>query len=295
MSHSGTKYVAVLAACIVCDAAARGLSEEPAGALESCRRADGQALGEHLPGVVNRLELATACIVTRGPDQLTPIPDQFSRIPDRRGRRSDTLHFLAYQGVSIAILYTLPESVTGWTDEQKENYSLSQWWENVQDPEWDTDDFFLNYVTHPYWGAAYFVRSRERGYDEYDSFWYSAALSASYEFGAEALFENPSIQDLIVTPVGGWLVGRYFMAVREDILAGKGAVSELPLEQRLVLTLTDPLGAINRTVDGWFGLDQRFTVQPFVLTQDVRHAVRDGVTRPVETERVYGLTFTFVW
>lgn len=273
--------MAVLAACIVFDTASGGVSAEHAGALEGCRRAAGQTFTARSPGLVDGLEFDTACIA------------KLSR--DHRGRRSDTLHFFSYQAVSVAILYALPESVTGWTDEQRENYSLSQWWENVQDPEWDTDDFFLNYVTHPYWGAAYFVRSRERGYGEYDSFWYSAALSASYEFGAEALFENPSIQDLIVTPVGGWLVGRYFMAVREDILAGTEAVSELPLQQRVVLTLTDPLGAINRTVDRWFGLDQRFTVQPFVLTRDVRHGVQDGVTRPADTERVYGLTFIYVW
>lgn len=246
-----------------------------------------KALADHAPGGAERLEPNATCTLTHS-------PDPFSR-PDQAGRRSDTLHFLSYQGVSVAILYALPESFTGWTDEQKESYSLSQWWENVQNPEWDTDDFFLNFVAHPYWGAAYFVRSRERGYGELDSFLYSAALSASYEFGAEALFENPSIQDLIVTPVGGWLVGRYFMTVRENILADYGDAGELPFGQRAVLALTDPLGGINRSVDRWFGLDQRFTIQPFVRTRDVRHPIQGGVTRSVETERVYGFTFTYVW
>lgn len=275
MSHTRTKCLAVLAAWMACDTAAGGVPGEYAGTLESCRRAVGKPVTERSPRCGQESDAA--------------------RGPDARGRRSDTYHFFAYQGVSIAILYALPESVTGWTDEKKDNYSLSQWWEHVQDPGWDSDDFFLNYVTHPYWGAAYFVRSRERGYGEYASFWYSAALSASYEFGAEALFENPSIQDLVVTPVGGWLLGRYFMAVREDILGGGADIGDLPFRQRAVLALTDPLGAINRTVDGWFGLDQPFAIRPFVATREVPRAPRERIAGPAQTERVYGLSFTYAW
>jgi hypothetical protein len=216
-------------------------------------------------------------------------------LPDRRGRRSDTVHFLAYQVAAIAILYSLPESTTGWTAERKENYSLERWWENVRDPRLDTDDFFLNYVTHPYWGAAYFVRSRERGYGEMASFWYAAAISATYEFGAEALFEEPSIQDLIATPVGGWLLGSYFMRLREDILVRYGEATALPFGHRFVLVLTDPLGAINRTVDGWFGLDQRFNLHPMIYDRPVMYPAKGDAPVSGESERVYGIAFTLTW
>jgi O-acetylhomoserine/O-acetylserine sulfhydrylase len=60
-------------------------------------------------------------------------------------------------------------------------------------------------------------RARERGFDERASFWYSFAMSTAYEFGAEALFEQPSIQDLIVTPVGGVILGEYFIRLRARI------------------------------------------------------------------------------
>ncbi len=285
MPHSAAKCVALPAACIFCFMAADAVFADRVGVPEGCGRIVVKALTERPR--MERPEAGAVCT-------LTDNSDSFS-MPDRAGRRSDTLHFLSYQGVSVAILYALPESFTGWTDEQKESYSLSQWWDNVQNPEWDTDDFFLNYVAHPYWGAAYFVRSRERGFGELDSFLYSAALSASYEFGAEALFENPSIQDLIVTPVGGWLVGRYFMTVREGILADYGDSGELPFGRRAVLAMTDPLGAINRSIDRWLGLDQRFTIQPFVVTQAVRRPIQDGALQSVESEQVYGFTFTYVW
>lgn len=223
------------------------------------------------------------------------VTDSSTHEPDRRGRRSDTLHFVAYQAASIGILYTLPSDVTGWTAERKENYSVGQWWDNIRNPRWDSDNFIFNYVTHPYWGAAYFVRSRERGFDDRASFWYAASLSALYEFGAEALFEEPSIQDLIVTPVGGWLLGRYFMRVRQNILAGDSDRGALPFRQRWILTLTDPLGALNRTVDRWFGLDQRFHLRPFARVRPVTAGGSDDAPIHVEAEQVYGISFSYQW
>jgi len=181
---------------------------------------------------------------------------------DRAGLRSDTYHFLSYQVVAIGILYLMPESISGWSDEQKDDYSLSIWWYNVRHPTWDTDDAFINYVTHPYWGSAYFVRARERGYTSKEAFWYSAGLSAAYEFGAEALFEQPSIQDLIVTPVFGSLLGGYFMGVRNNIRERSAARGYRTTGDKWVWVLTDPLGAINRTVDGWFGLESNLQIRP---------------------------------
>jgi hypothetical protein len=205
-----------------------------------------------------------------------------------------TYRFGSRPGGAVAILYVMPESVSGWTDEQKENFSLSQWWEHVQHPTWDSDEFYINYILHPYWGGAYFVRSRERGFNEADSFWYSAALSASYEFGVEAFAEQPSIQDLIVTG-RRLVVGRYFMALREDILAGRDAQARLPFRQRFILAMTDPLGAINHTVNGWFGLEQRFNVQPYVRVRAVRDRVTGEGPVPSQTERMYGINFTYLW
>jgi len=78
---------------------------------------------------------------------------------DREGLKRDTWYFLGYQAAAVVILYAMPESVTGWTDEQKSNYSLSIWWDNVRNPTWDSDDFAINYILHPYWGAPImFVR-----------------------------------------------------------------------------------------------------------------------------------------
>ena len=214
--------------------------------------------------------------------------------PDRAGLRRDTKYFLAYQWVVIGLLYMAPESVSGWTDEQKEDYSLSRWRENVTNPQWDSDTWYINYVLHPYWGGAYYVRARERGYDDEQAFWYSVLLSCLYEFGAEALAEEVSIQDLFITPVGGTLVGRYFMDVRERVREREAALGYRSTRDKWIWVLTDPLGSANNAVDRMFGRDVHLQFRPY------RYLPRNDAWSPMapqnlETEPVYGIQFHLQW
>jgi hypothetical protein len=214
--------------------------------------------------------------------------------PDRDGLYRDTWYFLGYQVVAIGILYAMPESVTNWSDEQKTNYSMSDWWNNVTNPGCDSDDFFINYVTHPYWGAAYYVRASERGYDPRGAFWYSVLLSTLYEFGVEALFEEPSIQDLIITPTLGSLAGHYFMSVRNDIRVQTASNGHTTTGQKWVIVLTDPLGALNRQVDKLFGYETGLQVYPYFY---MKQPVVDPGGRIVEwkQDRNIGLRFHMRW
>lgn len=217
-----------------------------------------------------------------------------SREKNPAGLRRDTAYLLSYQVLTIGILYALPESVSNWSDEQKESYSLADWWGNVRNPQWDTDEYYLNYILHPYWGAGYFVRARENGYDERASFWYSAAMSATFEFGAEALFEQPSIQDLIVTPVAGTILGEYFMWIRAGIKERQSPGEPMPPGDRLLLVLTDPIGAINRQVQSWLGLPGEATFQPYYSPQRVG-AARPYAQPDVQADWVFGLRVNYRW
>lgn len=214
--------------------------------------------------------------------------------PDSAGLRRDTAYLLSYQVVTIGILYALPESISNWSEEQKQDYDLKNWWDNIRNPQWDDDKFWINYLAHPYWGAAYYVRARERGYDERASFWYSMAMSAAFEFGAEALFEQPSIQDLVVTPVGGVILGEYFMQLRERILAGQAPGAPLSPRDRTVLALTDPLGAINRQVQSWLGRNAEASLAPMIALRRVGGGQRyAGDDSP--HERVVGIRLNYRW
>lgn len=165
------------------------------------------------------------------------------------GLGRDTLLLLGYQAVGIGILYVLPADATGWDSEKKKS-SFENWWENVTHPEWDSDHWYVNYIGHAYFGAAYYTRARERGFNELESFLYSALASAMYEFGVEAIFEPPSYQDLIVTPVGGALLGFAVEPVRSW-------VKRKPDPRwygHVILIATDPIGALNHVVERLVGI-----------------------------------------
>lgn len=215
-------------------------------------------------------------------------------IRDRAGLRRDTWYFLGYQWVTIGLLYAAPESVSGWTDEQKEGYDMSVWWDNVTSPQLDSDDFYINYILHPYWGASYFVRARERGYSDEQSFWYSVLLSSAYEIGAEALFEEPSIQDIFVTPIVGSLLGQYFMEVRGNIRSRERELGYRKTGDKWLWVITDPLGAMNRSLDKVTGREGALQVRPY------RYVSRWQDTQPHgpvnnDTELVYGIEVRFEW
>lgn len=191
--------------------------------------------------------------------------------PDWRGIRRDTAYFLGYQFAAIAVLYVAPESISGWDREQKQNYDFDKWRNNVSEPVWDEDRWWINYILHPYWGGAYYIRARERGLDRAQSFWYSALLSTLYEYGAEALAEPVSIQDLVVTPVAGFFVGEYLLSpLREHIRAKPG---KLNWTDKTLLFMTDPLGVINAETDHLLGVKSTLQWQPIGMQSPALRAV----------------------
>ena len=194
---------------------------------------------------------------------------------DWKGIGRDTAFFLGYQVVFAGFLYLLPESVSKWDQDQK-NTTVKQWSHNVTKPVWDKDDWWINYLWHPYFGATYYIRARERGFGEFGSFWYSALLSALYEFGIECFFEPPSIQDLIFTPVGGIVIGKYiFEPIRESIKAKP----ELTWYDHAGLILTDPLGTVNSLFERALGIQSDIRVQFHSPPREHTAAPPAGVSR----------------
>jgi hypothetical protein len=221
-------------------------------------------------------------------------PDQ----PDWPGLRRDTAYFVGYQFVTVAALYAAPESVSGWDDDEKSDYSFKKWGDNVTNPVWDEDRWWLNYVLHPYWGGAYYIRGRERGLDRLQAFWYSALLSTMFEYGAEALYEPVSIQDVVITPVVGFLVGEYlFTPWRERIRAKSG---NLDWSDKAALFITDPLGVLNAEADRVLGVKTTMQWQLVNNVQAPALAGGVGVSNPLPehtrgAEPVWGIQVRIDW
>ena len=107
-------------------------------------------------------------------------------------------------------LFLAPESFTNWDKNEKLRIEsiLSQYGESYsRPPVMDKDEWPTNYVGHPYQGSFYYNSLRSQNV----SFWYSSFFCLGntllWEYGWEGGFEQPSIQDLIVTPIAGVLLG----------------------------------------------------------------------------------------
>ena len=211
--------------------------------------------------------------------------------PDWPGLKRDTYYYFGLQWVAIGAIYLLPNEFSGWSDSEKETNQLKRWGDHITNPVWDGDDFYINYVLHPYWGATYYTRGRERGLSRTGAFWFSVLQSSLFEFGAEAFFEPPSIQDLIITPALGSLLGMYFEIVRDSIKQRRGA---LGWGDKTILLLTDPFGAINHQMDRLLGIDTRIRIQTMAPGSLSRPSLDGGPAGSVVLANGQGLRTPYV-
>ena len=153
--------------------------------------------------------------------------------------------------VLLGVMTLLPESTTGWDRESRELDNLwNKWQDNIADgPTWDSDDDYLNYVMHPYFGGVYYTASRHAGFDRYESLLYSFAMSTFFwEYGVEAFTERPSSQDLIITPLFGALAGEAMLNQEQAILANGGRVWGSEILGDISLFFLNPVGHIHHWV-----------------------------------------------
>ena len=175
---------------------------------------------------------------------------------------------VGFSVVAMGLLYMAPSSFTNWDDEDRKN-PTKKWWDNVsRAPVWDKDDFFLNYVTHPYSGAVYYMGARSAGANAWYSFLYSFVLSTFFwEYGIESLAERPSIQDLIVTPVFGALFGELFYVSKRHLLDNNRELFGSRILGQTAIFLMDPMTEVSEFLFGDTPKEEQrvsFSSQPFI-------------------------------
>ncbi len=207
---------------------------------------------------------------------------------DWKGMRRDTAFFLLYQPLIVGTFYLLPESVIGYTREQKK-LSAHKWGDHILHPDWDRDAFWLNFIAHPYWGASFYIRARERGFSRLGGFAYAALLSAVFEFATESLFERPSYNDLIVTPLLGSFVGAVIFEPVRDYIRSK---PRLAWYDHVVLGATDLLGTANKYMERLLGTESTIRVH-YRPSAESRHDPR-GEMRFLRGQG-FGLEYIVAW
>ena len=181
---------------------------------------------------------------------------------DWDGLVRDAQYFVLYQVAFVGILYFMPESISKWSDDQKKQDRIQAYKDHITHIQFDNDLAAVNYIGHPYFGATYYVRAIERGYDAESAFLYSATMSTIYEFGVEAMFEEASIQDLFVTPILGSVLGYFFVNARDNIRQDALARGKFTGYEKFVLGFTDPLGWVNSYTDRLFQKDVDVALVP---------------------------------
>src|SRR5437868_1743521 len=91
--------------------------------------------------------------------------------------------------------------------------------QHLTDSKWvlDNDRFSVNQFLHPYGGSVYYGLARSAGLNFWESFLYSGAGSFLWEMGGEKT--DPSINDMIATPIGGTFLGEPFFRMANLLLA----------------------------------------------------------------------------
>ncbi|PAF53547.1 ubiquitin--protein ligase [Helicobacter sp. 13S00482-2] len=176
-------------------------------------------------------------------------PDQpgnpYYYVPDSKGKYLGTSAGILGAGlfVGIAGLYLMPESVTNW---DRERFGFRSWVQDVQvAPAVDDDNFWLNGVAHPYFGAVYYLQPRKAGYSWAESVLFSFITSAFFwEYGIEAFVEIPSWQDLIYTPAMGSIFGEIFYQFTRYIQSNNGELFGSRVLGYTLIALMDPIGFI---------------------------------------------------
>ena len=158
--------------------------------------------------------------------------------------------------IGMGVLALMPESTTNWKDSENSNY-FEKWWNHVKEgPVQDNDDGFLNYVTHPYWGAAYYMAARSSGASATNSFLYSFLISTFFwEYGLEAFAEVPSAQDLWITPVIGSILGEGFYLSKRHILENDYELLGSSILGHTAVWFMDPLSE----TASWFMEEEKST------------------------------------
>ncbi len=140
--------------------------------------------------------------------------DQHFQKPQYQNQGYDLLSKSAYLfAYQLGVIYGLTKCPEDWTNWDHEEVSVKNWLRNWPHnvghaPVRDHDPGWVNYVGHPWSGMGYYVMARQTGYDRTHSFIYSVFESTVvWEYGVEALVEQPSVQDLFITPIVGSLWG----------------------------------------------------------------------------------------
>ncbi len=134
------------------------------------------------------------------------------------------------------------------------------YWDDINRPwkrtiKFDEDWYWTNFVLHPYQGSLYYLGARNSGLNPLESFFVAAAGSITWEYICET--NEPSVNDLVYTPVGGFVVGEMLYRLGLEAQGRKKTFWSFVANPMRIYT--DPL--LRHSPPGPTGLLQSFSIK----------------------------------
>jgi len=237
-----------------------------------------------------------------GKDYLPEYINVNEELPSRYKKLiGDSLYLQLLMISSVGFLTLLPESITSWDMEELQKQSLAQrWFENVSTtPVWDNDDWIINYIGHPVSGAFYYTMARNDGMSIGESAAFSALMSTFFwEYGYESFAEIPSIQDIIITPLFGSILGEGMIILQGKLDQKGGVIFGSRALGNISYFFLDPLGNMAhgmRDILKIFNvdLDVTMTIQSYPKAGAIPQLADLREDSILTREREYGFIITF--
>jgi hypothetical protein len=169
---------------------------------------------------------------------------------DRKPRPDLTypiLYTLTLDAIGFASFNALDDDCTGYSQPSLRNFKQAF----SRGPQSDDDAWYWNYAGHPLWGSEVYLRARAQECTPLGSFLFGVTASLVWEFLLESWSQQPSTQDLIITPVAGGLLGELRFQAKRRLLATDTASS------RTLAVVVDPLQSVAEWIGRAFGQDWR--------------------------------------
>lgn len=176
----------------------------------------------------------------------------FSRLGDKEKVALDSLKTMGLiGGAAFGLIYAMPESVSKWDKSKGFTHLASQYKDRVKaGPIMDKDDWAINYIGHPVSGAYYYTMVRHQGFSKLESAAFSFFMSTFFwEYGIESIAEVPSIQDLILTPLLGSILGEVFYNWANIIEDNNGKLFGSTRLGATATLLMNPAGAAQKKIN----------------------------------------------
>jgi hypothetical protein len=141
-------------------------------------------------------------VLPNGTFQLRNQPATFARKMAR-----GSLFILGIDGAGYAGLALLDTTISGWNSGSFANYRGNMERAFTSPPVVDHDKWYINYIGHPYAGALFYNAVRSQNAKMWQSSLFCLGHVLVWEYVIESGLEQPSIQDLIVTPLAGIVLG----------------------------------------------------------------------------------------